>query len=159
MALRPVNSEKHEVSWSLLGLNNSTTNQQEIVIGTTSGNVTASNQVPVGATVRWIYFEFNFSAETITNTKIIHWSVNKRPFNTATTAPNSYNGQDKRFLLKRGMEMLPKSVNTIIKRIFVVKIPPRLRRIGASDRINFQFITTSAETINACGIAIYKHLE
>ncbi len=52
--------------------------------------------------------------------------------------------------------MLPKDVNHVVKRIIGVPIPPRFKRIGDADVITFDYIASSAETINACGIAIYK---
>ncbi len=58
--------------------------------------------------------------------------------------------------MKRGMEMLPTNVATVFKRIFVVKIPRVYNRVGDTDQYTFQYIASSSQTINACGIAIYK---
>ncbi len=156
MSLRPVHSEKKEISWSLLGLDASSEQAITLSVAVPPGDVNIANEVPTGATIKGFYLEFQFSAETITNTKIIHWSIVKEPFDTAIASPITYNDKTKRFVFKRGMEMLPKSVNTIIKRIVFVAIPPRFKRQGEADRFAFKFIVSSAETINACGFSIYK---
>ncbi len=158
MSLRPVHSEKKETSWSNLGQNASTTISINLAFGKQAADVDAATDVITGSTVRWIYFEFHFAASTITSPKVIHWQIVKRPFNTTISIPSTYNSADKRFVIRRGMEMLPKDVATVFKRVFVVKIPPRMRRIGDQDVIQFQYIASSAESINACGIAIYKVL-
>ncbi len=158
-ALRPVHSQKHEITWSNLSQDAGSSPITVILVqGVDAGDINIGQEVVIGATVKWIYIEFNFSAETITNTKVMHWKVEKLPFGTADSNPNTYNQSDKRFILKRGMEMLPKDVSTIFKRIVIVPIPPRLRRIGESDQIIFTYQSSSTETINACGFAIYKAL-
>ncbi len=113
----------------------------------------------IGSHVRGIYLEFQFSAETITNTKIVNWQIYKLPSPLAATAasnPNQFGQIDRKNVLKRGMEMLPKSVNTIIKRIIYVPFPKR--RFGESDQVLFEYIASSAETINSCGFGIYKEI-
>ncbi len=157
LALRPVKSEKIETSWSNLSQNAATT--QDIVIASAVQNPTAAGQVEIGDTIKWVYLEFNFSAETVTSTKIIHWQFLKNP-NFAITFPSAslYDQSTKKHILKRGMEMLPKSVNTIIKRIIIIPIPPRMRRMGDLDRLVFRYVASSTETINACGIGIFRHL-
>ncbi len=54
------------------------------------------------------------------------------------------------------MEMLPKDASTVFKRIFVVKVPRKFQRMAQNMNIEFRYIATSTEAINACGIAIYK---
>ncbi len=156
LALRPVKSSKHEIVWSNLSQDASGVQIIEIVRAIDVANVDTATEIEFGSTVKGIYFEFQFSAETITSTKIIHWKIAKEPVGVVGGVPSAYNTADRRFNLKRGMEMLPKSVNTIIKRIVFIRIPPRMSRMGENDRITFSYIATSAEAINACGIAIYK---
>ncbi len=111
----------------------------------------------IGSHVRGIYIEFQFSAETITNTKIINWQVYRllSPLAAANASnPNQFGQIDRKNIMKRSMEMLPKSVNTIIKRIIYVPLPRR--RLGESDKVLFEYVASSTETINACGFAIYK---
>ncbi len=155
--LRPVKSEKEEISWSNLAQDASSTKQVIIIAATDSP--TTAGQVEIGDTVKWIYFEFHFSAEVATNTKVVHWNVSKVPSGVSQmeNIPSVYDTVVKRFILKRGMEMLPKDVATVFKRIFVVRIPPRMSRMGDGDEIQFRYIVSSTETINACGIAVYKH--
>ncbi len=117
-----------------------------------------ATECSIGSHVKWIYFEINFAAETITSPKVVHWSVNVTPTGMTTGVPSTYYQQDHAYILKRGMEMLPKDVGTVYKRIFVVKIPKVYQRIKDNSAIVFKYIASSAETINVCGFAIYKEL-
>ncbi len=155
-SLRPVNSEKHEITWSDLSIDASADKTKVIVVAVEPSAKNISQEVIIGSTVRSVYFEFHFSAETITNAKVIHWEVAKEPFGTGVASPTTYNAPSRRFILKRGMEMLPKDVSTVFKRIFVVRIPPRMRRFGEDDQFVFTYRCSSVETVNACGFAIYK---
>ncbi len=155
LALRPVHSEKEEITWSNLAQDASSTQNIPIVQGV--DNPSTVGQVEIGNTVRSIFFEFNVAAQTITNPKVFHWVVEKLPSLGTGTDPSVYDAKNKKQVLHRGMEMLPKDVGTVFKRIFVVKIPPRLRRIAYGDQINLRYKASSAETLNMCGIAIYKH--
>ncbi len=159
LALRPVNSIKHEITWSDLAIDASAIIVKDIAIGVEPPDKNLATEVAIGSTVRSIYFEFHFSAQTTTNPKVIHWTIGKEPFGTNLGSPSSYNTIDRRFIFKRGMEMLPADKSTVFKRIFVVRIPPRFRRIGDNDKLFLRYISTSAETINACGFAIYKELK
>ncbi len=151
-------SQKHENAWSNIGQNASSAIKVVIAKATEYQNLGTATpeEVAIGSRVGALYLEFHFSAETITNTKVIHWQVVKEPFNTNPTNPILYNQDNKRFIFKRGMEMLPKDVATVFKRIVVVRIPPKFRRMGQNDQITFQYQCSLTETINACGISIYK---
>ncbi len=153
---RPVHSEKHETTWSNLVENASTVKQIDIVNAIETP--VAAIDVSIGDTVKWIYFEFHFSAEVTTSPKVIHWIVQKVPSGVSQmeAIPSTYDSKVKKFIFKRGMEMLPSDQGTVFKRIFVVKIPPRYSRFGDGDQIQFRYICSSTETINACGIAVYK---
>ncbi len=155
--LRPVKSDKHEVNWTFLG-DASANKNVTIVQGVQPAIKDAPTEVGIGSKVGFIYFEFQFSADSVVNAKVVHWKIIKAPFGTAATNSNTYYQNDRRFILKRGMEMLPKNQNTIIKRIVGLRIPPRLSRIGDNDIIQFKYSLSTAEAINACGIAIYKEL-
>ena len=148
-------TEKEEITWSDIGINAGGTIGKTIVVA--ENDPTTAGEVEIGDGVKFIFFEVNFSAEVITSTKIIHWFVAKEPFGTAVTLPSTYDQISKRFILKRGMEMLPKDLGTVIKRIFVVKIPRPYQRMGDSDKIVFRYQASSSEAINCCGIAIYRH--
>ncbi len=157
--LRPINSIKHEVTWSDLAIDASSAVVKDIAVGVEPPDKNAATEVEIGATVNSIYFEFHFSAQVITNPKVIHWTIGKEPFGTNLSGPSTYEAIDRRFIFKRGMEMLPKDVGTVFKRIFVVRIPPKFRRIGDQDKLFFKYIASSTETVNACGFAIYKELK
>jgi len=164
LSIRPVNSEKHEVTNTSLAQNASTTQELEIIEGI---NVLTgiADQVTIGSTVKSVYIEFNLNGVNNSGaSQVFHWMVIKNPsgeLETADLDPALYNQKVKRHILKRGMEMLPEvpldSGGTIqTKRIFVVKIPPRMRRFGQGDRLEFVYKSTSASGINLCFLAIYK---
>ncbi len=117
-----------------------------------------SSEVEIGSKVRSIYFEFHFSPQVTSNPKVIHWVVEVVPAGLTVGVPSTYYQVDRRYILKRGMEMLPATLATVFKRIFVVKIPPKYQRQGETQILQFRYICSSAETINACGFAIYKEL-
>ncbi len=156
----PIVSQKHENAWSNIGQNASSAIKIVIAKATEYQNLGTATpeEVAIGSRIGVIYLEFHFSAETITNTKVIHWQVVKEPFNTNPTNPILYNQDNKRFIFKRGMEMLPKDVATVFKRIVTVKLPYKSRRMGQNDQITFQYQCSLTETINACGISIFKEV-
>ncbi len=158
-ALAPIVSEKHEGTWSNLGQNASTT--VEIVLLTCLRNPIADLQVPVGAHVKWFYLEFHFSAETTTNPKVMHWLIQKVPQAVASmkSVPSTYDNTIKKYIIKRGMEMLPSDQSTVFKRIFAVRVPKWMQRCADADTWVFRYIASSAETINSCGIFIWRHFE
>ncbi len=155
-ALRPVHSEKQEISWSNLAQNASTT--QTVPIIAVAENPTATGQINIGSTVRSVFFEFNIAAEQITEAKVLHWIIEKVPGLGTGSDPVVYDAVNKKQILKRGMEMLPKDVSTVFKRVFVLRIPPRLRRFGDGDTLNYKYKSSSTTTINNCGIAIFKEI-
>ncbi len=152
-------TDKHEVTWSNLGQNASTQVNVVLIATVNVGDKDGPTEVAVGSHVNSIYIEVNFSAETITNTKIVHWEVIFQPPDlSAISGANTYYQNQRSYIIKRGMEMLPKSVNTIIKRIFVVPVPKKFQRMAQDFGCTFSYVASSAETINTCGFAIYKEL-
>ncbi len=156
----PLQSRKHEITWSNLSQDASSTIRVILAKGTQTADVTdaTATEVQTGATIKWLYFEFHFSAEVITTAIVIHWTINFEPFGTPASTPSTYQQITKRFIVKRGMEMLPKDVGTVFKRIFVVKVPRKYQRLGIADEWTFNYVATSANAINACGICVYKGL-
>ncbi len=152
----PIQSEKHEITWSNLVQDASSTQFIQVCKGQTPLNVSAGNEAVIGVSIRWFYFEFQFSAETVTSTKIVHWQFVRRPADNSVGIPSTYYTPDKRFIIKRGMEMLPKDVNHVVKRVFSVKVPKHLQRLGRDDTWEFQYVASSNQTINACGFAIFR---
>ncbi len=150
-----ITSDKHEITWSNLDQDASTTVDISIATGVPFGSANLANEVPIGAIIKSVYFEFHFSAALPTNPKVIHWKVEYIPSAMVETIPSTYYQNDRRFIIKRGMEMLPEDVSTVFKRIFVVKLGRYQRQLDGGI-LQFSYISTSAEAINACGFAIYK---
>ncbi len=155
-SLRPIKSDKHEVVWSNLGQNASTVVNILLVKPVAAASQDTATEVGIGDKVNGIYLEFQFSAENISNTKIIHWQIFLFRLGQTFSVPSLYYQPDRSQVLKRGMEMLPKSVNTIIKRIVFVPIPKFASRMKQNQEIYLSYIASSAETINSCGFGIYK---
>ncbi len=153
--LHPIKSEKEEVSFSNLIQNASTTKTVDIITATDSP--TTAGQVEIGDTVNSIFCELNFSAENITNTKIIHWMILKLRTGQVIATPSAYDPTIKRQILKRGMEMLPKDVGTTIKRVFVIKLPRSIKNFQDGDKLQFGYVATATDTINTCGFFIFRH--
>ncbi len=115
--------------------------------------VVLSIDVPVGSKLRWTQIEFNLSAETITNAKTLHWMVVKNPGGLITFTPTTYGQTNRKFVFQRGLEMLPKDVSFLVKRIINVRIPPRYRRMDEDDKLQFVYLASSTETLNFCARA------
>ncbi len=112
-------------------------------------------QISPGTIVKSAYVEINIAAETITNPKIFHWQLHKNPTAALTFTPTAYNQDTKSWIIKRGMEMLPKNVSTVYKRVFAVRIPGKMRRASEGDIYNLRVQASSTETINFCGFVIW----
>ncbi len=156
--LAPIVSDKHELTWSNLGQNASTV--QDILLSTAvqPASQNLATEVGIGSQIKWIYFEFHFSAAQTGNANVIHWTVHQLRTGQTVANPNSYNAAEKSQIIKRGMEMLPTNVSTVFKRIFTVKIPRTMQRQRNNQDLVFSYIASSTQTINACGIAIYKSI-
>ncbi len=165
LALRPVKSEKHEGTWSNLGQNASTTKTVDLIL-TNAGEPTSAIGVETGSQVKSVYVEFNLNGVDNSGVvQVFHWYIWKNPGNTfAPGDPAIYDTNLKRFILKRGMEMLPEiplgSGGTVqTKRIFVLKIPRVYHRFGELDRLQLIYKSTSSSSINFCGINIFKEFK
>ncbi len=154
----PVIRNKHEITWSNLAQDASSIINITLAEGTASADVNVGTEVEIGHLVKWIYFEFHFSAQVITNPKVIHWSVEQSRTGQTAAIPSLYFQGNRSQIIKRGMEMLPKDVGTVFKRIFVVKIPRTMQRMRENQAFTFRYICSSSETINACGIVIYPEI-
>ncbi len=154
LSIRPVHSEKVETTFSHLQQDSSSV--QNVTISFAEKTPTVATDIETGATIPWIFFELNFAAETITNPKIIHWILWKNPQGSFTQNPAVPDPITKKWILKRGMEMLPKNVATVTKRIGVIRIPRGMKRQADNDTMQLSYVVTSAETVNVCGIFIYK---
>ncbi len=153
-----VKLDKHEITWSNLSQNASGTTTVTLVKGVQVGSKDTSVECAVGSHVKRLYMEFHFGAEDITVAKVIHWELISIPTGLTVGAPSTYYNASRARIFQRGMEMLPKDVGTVYKRIISVKVPKVYQRIQENATLNFRYVSTSATTINACGIAIYKEI-
>ncbi len=154
--MHPVNSDKKEQTWSLLGIDAGTAVQTvNIILVTEISTVNAGFEAGVGARIGSMYFEFHFSAAQTGNANVIHWEVVHVPVTATQSSPNTYYQNDRSKILKRGMEMLPTNVSTVFKRIFTIS-PRMFKRLTQGDKIDFRFQASSTQQINACDFAITK---
>ncbi len=156
---RPIiNSSKHENTFTHLAQDSSTKQTVVLSLAVDAADKNAANEVSIGSHIKWIFAEFNMSAETVTVVKTVHWAIRYIPPGQVSSGPNQLFGTDRSYVLKRGMEMLPKDVSTVYKRVFVVKIPRKYVRQQDGGQIVFEYIASSTNTMNACGIFIYKEI-
>ncbi len=149
--------DKHELTWSFLAADQGTaTVIVPLVLGVHSADKNAPTECEVGSHIRSIYFEFNIAANTITNPKVMHWTIQGGPEGTTLENPLTYYQGNRAQIFKRGMEMLPKDVGTVYKRIFVARVPKKMQRVQENGFISLLFRMSSTEAVNNCGFAIYK---
>ncbi len=154
-----VKRDKHETTWSNIGQDASTATIEVVLLkGVDVGAKLAGTDNAVGSHVRSIYFEFHFSPAQTGNVNVIHWEVVGVLPNQTLNNPSVYYQDERSQIMKRGMEMLPTNVSTVFKRIFVVKMPRKFQRIQQGFEVRFRYQASSTQTINACGIVIYKEI-
>ncbi len=126
---------------------------------------TGNDEVDIASIIKWIYIETNLNGVDNSSTaQVFHWMIVKNPGSLLTFDPKIYNADNKKFILKRGMEMLPEiplgSGGTVqTKRQFTVKLPTRIRRFDDNDKLQLVYASTSASGINYCGITIFKEFK
>ncbi len=164
-SLRPVKTEKHENSWSFL-VHNASATQNVTLSNAVAGEPSTNVDIETGSHIKSIYIEFNLNGvDNSGSAQVFHWYIWKNPSNGLTIIdPATYDSSRKRFILKRGMEMLPEiplgSGGTVqTKRVFVVKIPKVYQRMGEGDRMQLIYKSTSSSNINFCGISIFKEFK
>ena len=86
----PIVGNKHEITWSNLAQNASTIQNIALIDGVASADADTAIEVTVGHNVSWIYFEFHFSAQTTTNPKVIHWTVEQLRTGQVQPVPSLY---------------------------------------------------------------------
>ncbi len=153
-----VNSNKHEVTFTQLAQDSSTKQTIALSIAVDAADKNNATECSIGSHIKWIFCEFNFSAETITVAKTVHWAIRYIPSGQVASGPNQLFGTDRAYVIKRGMEMLPKDVSTVYKRVFTVKIPRKYVRQTDNGGFVFEYVASSTNTMNACGIFIYKEI-
>ncbi len=155
-AMSPLVTDKHEVTWSNLVQNASTTQVINLAIGTVVADKNSATEVAIGSKITSIYFEFHFSSEGGTSPRVIHWQIYRQKSGETIPAPNTYYQTNRSSIFKRGMEMLPDVESTVFKRVFVQRIPKIYQRQIQTGAIGLSYICSSTETVNACGFAIYE---
>ncbi len=136
-----------------------TVNAASIFTGTASADLNAGNEVGIGSKVFSVYFEFNLNAAATSATNVFHWQVLYIPAPASATppVPSLYNQSIKSHILKRGMEMIPVNVSTVIKRIFVVRIPKKYQRTETGAILSFrQIAAPGTDNVNFCFFAIFQ---
>ncbi len=123
---------------------------QTIVLATAKNDPTADVDVPIGSKVKWAQIEFNLNTEVTGLTNTVHWMIAKNPGGLITFNPLTYGQSNRKFVFQRGMEMLPKNVSTLIKRIIFVRIPPRYKRMDESDTLSFIYRAALSQDLNFC---------
>ncbi len=148
--------DKHEVTFTDLAKIASAQQNVPLIIVVPVADKESRTECSVGSTVRGIYCELNMAAENITSPKVIHWTIEDFRLGETLANSNTYYQPSRSRVLKRGMEMLPKNVSTVFKRIFFVPLPKH--RLQDNYNVNFRYIVSSGETVNVCGFFIYKEL-
>ncbi len=154
----PLQSNKHEVTFTQLAQDSSTPQTIVLATGTDAADKDNSTEVGIGSHIKWVFCEFNFSAETLTVPKTVHWAFRFVPAGQTPSSPAQLFGTDRAFVMKRGMEMLPKDLSVVYKRVFVLIIPKKYQRITDAGQLQFTYVASSANSMNACGVFVYKEL-
>ncbi len=152
----PVKTDKHEIVFSNLNQNASTTIEILLAVVVDIGAKGSSTEVDVGSHIYGMYIEMNFANAETTTENILHWFILGSKAGQTLTNPNVYYQDTRSDVLKRGMEMLPENVSTVFKRIVFVKIPKKFQRMTQEMQLQLRYVSTSATLINACGFIVYK---
>ncbi len=153
-----IKRDKHEVTWSHLAQDSSAVQRVGLSVGVDVGAKTGPTDCAVGSHIYGIYIEFNLGGQVVTVPKILHWNVVVETQSATAAVPSLYYQPDRSQVLQRGMEMIPIVNSTQTKRIIFVRIPRKWQRQAEGQEIIFQYIASSAETMNLCGFAIYKEI-
>ncbi len=163
LALRPIHSEKKETTWTFLAQNASTI--QTITLVNAVRTPSTGVEVNIGSIVKWLYIETNLNGvDNSSGAQIFHFQIYKSPNNQlGNIDPSIYDAVTKKWVLKRGMDMLPDiplgSGGTVqTKRVMVIRIPKKMQRMGDNDKIILTYKSTSASGLNYCGFSIFKEL-
>jgi len=156
-AKRPINSVKNVVD-SEGALVAATTSTTDLVIGVRTLATTINPiQVPVGAVVNGIYLSIFILGSGGADSEIVNWYIAKNPNNSLTLPAPGATGPsaNRRWILheEKGIYATQDGTPMVFKG--VIKIPPRMRRIGDGDRISV-LIRTTLGVPNFCVKAIYK---
>ncbi len=150
-------TDKHEVTFTRLVADESSPGANiNILTAVQVADKDASTEVSVGSHVKWVFVELNFSAEGTAVTKTVQWTIRMVMPGQTASLPTQFYAIDRSYVLKRGMEMLVKDTSTLIKRVFVVKIPRIYQRMKEGQVLELEYISSSTNTQNTCGVFIYR---
>jgi len=164
-SIRPVQSRKHIVDVATSVVLAVATSVPVIITVDTGPLLGNPTDVKNGSTVNAIYLSIEvFATNAYSGVPRVYFTVFKNPGNNLTApAPNGAGISDnKRYIIHQEMIMVGNGAMTSFPRTLfkgVVRIPPRLKRFGANDRLAIQLQNGAGETTgisNACVQAIYK---
>ncbi len=157
--LHPVKSYKHvvDLQGALAAGGNST---DFVIADAVDAPVLASPaQVQVASTVSSIYLNVQAAVDSSGALPNFYMYVYKNPGNNLTMPGANVVGVDdnKRWVIHQEMKMFEETTNGIARTMFagVIKVPPRLRRMGQDDIIAVR-LTTPGVAVQFCCQAIYK---
>jgi len=158
--LRPINSVKNVVD-SEGAILAATTSTSDLVIGVRTLATTINPiQVPVGAVVNSIFLSVYILGSGGSDSEIINWYIAKNPNNSLTLpAPGATGASaNRRWILheEKGIYATQDGTPMVFKG--VIRIPPKMRRIGDGDRISV-LIRSTLGVPNFCIKAIYKFIQ
>ncbi len=162
LRLRPVNSIKKvvEASGALVAATTSTIDLVATVDGTAWVDA-ADASVPQGCTVSSIYLSvYGIVNGDGTAAPIFQWYVGKNPNNQLTMpAPNAAGGNsNRRWIVHSERGLTGNSSGTPMMFKGVIKLPPRMRRMGRDDHIFLKIISLNFAGA-FCIQAIYKFFQ
>ncbi len=163
-SLRPVNSTKHVIdSTGQLTLNvNSNT---DLAVAVAPGTITETGtvNVPIGCTISSIFLSIFILGTSGSTSGLVDWHIRKNPSNQmvgadAPTPGSTGVSPNRRFIFheEKGLYATQDGAPMVFKG--VIKIPPRFRRMGDSDRLTVS-IRSPNDGAEFCIKAIYKHFE
>ncbi len=163
LALRPVNSIKHVVDVASSVVTSIITT---VPLADSFDNPALSSPAAVtgGSQIHSIFLRVEvLSTGTFVTVPRVYMTVMKNPGNNlAVPNPNGIGtDDDKKWIIHQEMIMVAEGASAIPRTMFlgVIRVPPKLRRMGVRDRISVHFQHDAAETsaiTNVCVQAIYK---
>jgi len=169
--LHPVHSLKHIVDTATSAIPGGVTTTVILAESKTSPSLSAVTEVNDGSTINAVFLrvEIVHNSGTFTTIPRIYMMVFKNPGNNlALPFPGGAGASDaKRYIIHQEMAMITQAASdagTFPRTLFqgVVKLPPRLKRMGYNDRLQIGYSLDVAEStgiINVCTQCIYKEFQ
>ncbi len=160
-ALRPVDSAKNIVN-DLAIVGAATQHEVAIVDSVDSATLAVTNSVTIGSRVNQIYIECWLYGNAVAGINSrISWGIAKNPGTNLTMPSMSAAGvsDNKKFIFAMGTGLVGNSANGqpgyLIRGWF--SVPRKYRRMGHDDRISLFVRNDTANDVNLCMVAVYKH--